>query len=671
MAENIEFRLKVIEDKLGVALEQNEKKAKSLGSAINVAIGSFAAGAAIKGISLLADGFKELTSFVSDSVKAAADSQDALNSLNLALSQTGILTSSNVKSLQDFAAEIQNTTAFEDDAVISTAAYIQTLARLDTDGLQRATKAALDLSAALGIDLESASTIVAKSAEGNTVALGKLGISFQKGKSNAETFSNVLSTLESRFGGSAEAQVKTFSGAVSQLSNTFNGLQENVGNVIIKNPAVIASFKTISTIITSLADSINTAFGAQNSDLLANFISVSLTGIAGLITALDAFGRIATATIEVFLGSIRILALGIVTPLAGILELTAAIPGIGDAFKGAADAATAEMNRLSVAASANAQGIQDAFSGETTLGNLATGILDANEKFNTFYEQVKTSSDELKNNPIEVVKVDEDAVERANVLNSALLEQKANFEISKAELELQAELAADQRWNVRTESEITRLGAFELQKSDIMYNAEVAAANRLTSAKEISIAKDKAVYAKKERDLRISAKTTEEIRKQELSNEASFFASATSLASSQNGALAAIGKAAALTQIAIRTPEAFSSSYNFGLQVSGGNPAVGAVFGGIAYAAQAAQAAKIVGIKGFADGGIVGASMGPDNRMATIRDGEMVLTANDQKSLLDMIRSGNSGSGDIILQVDGREIARAVRTQINNGFKLA
>jgi hypothetical protein len=60
MAENIEFRLKVIEDKLGVALDQNEKKAKSLGSAINVAIGSFASSAAIKGISLLGDGFKSV-----------------------------------------------------------------------------------------------------------------------------------------------------------------------------------------------------------------------------------------------------------------------------------------------------------------------------------------------------------------------------------------------------------------------------------------------------------------------------------------------------------------------------------------------------------------------------------------------------------------------------------
>jgi hypothetical protein len=29
------------------------------------------------------------------------------------------------------------------------------------------------------------------------------------------------------------------------------------------------------------------------------------------------------------------------------------------------------------------------------------------------------------------------------------------------------------------------------------------------------------------------------------------------------------------------------------------------------------------------------------------------------------------GSGEIVIQIDGRTIARAVRDQINNGFKLA
>lgn len=75
-------------------------------------------------------------------------------------------------------------------------------------------------------------------------------------------------------------------------------------------------------------------------------------------------------------------------------------------------------------------------------------------------------------------------------------------------------------------------------------------------------------------------------------------------------------------------------------------------------------------IKGFANGGVVGATMGGDNRIATVRDGEMILNAEQQEKLFNMINAGGS-NGDIIVQVDGREVARAVRSQVQQGFRLA
>ena len=79
-------------------------------------------------------------------------------------------------------------------------------------------------------------------------------------------------------------------------------------------------------------------------------------------------------------------------------------------------------------------------------------------------------------------------------------------------------------------------------------------------------------------------------------------------------------------------------------------------------------------IKGFADGGIiggnVGATNGGDNRLAKVRDGEMVLNATQQENLFNAIDSGNIG-GNIIIQIDGREIAKVVRNQVRSGFVLA
>jgi hypothetical protein len=130
-----------------------------------------------------------------------------------------------------------------------------------------------------------------------------------------------------------------------------------------------------------------------------------------------------------------------------------------------------------------------------------------------------------------------------------------------------------------------------------------------------------------------------------------------------------VGKAAALTQIAIDGPAAvtkalaaFPPPFNFAAATAVG-------------AAVAAQAAKVVGVS-FANGGFLngegGATAGPDNTMANLRKGEMVLNADDQRTLFDAIKSGSlGGGGNIQLIIDGREVAIAVRNQIQGGFRLA
>jgi len=100
---------------------------------------------------------------------------------------------------------------------------------------------------------------------------------------------------------------------------------------------------------------------------------------------------------------------------------------------------------------------------------------------------------------------------------------------------------------------------------------------------------------------------------------------------------------------------------------------LGFAFGAIAATAMAAQAAQIAGVQ-FEQGGFVGgangATSGPDNRIAQVKDGEMILNASQQKNLMDIINGGGNAA-PIIFQVDGREIARAVRNQVQGGFKLA
>jgi hypothetical protein len=198
-----------------------------------------------------------------------------VNRLKTALELSGITTEQATNEFLDYASALQKTTTFSDDAVLSTASLIQSISKLPTDQLQRATKAALDLSTALRIDLNTASRLVAKAAEGNVDAFRRYGIQIQKGKDNTETFANALTALESKFGGSSERAVNTFSGAISQLQNAANDSLKAFGGFIIQSPEVIQAIQTITSGFVKLTQAIsdNEGFVQRSIKAFASFIS--------------------------------------------------------------------------------------------------------------------------------------------------------------------------------------------------------------------------------------------------------------------------------------------------------------------------------------------------------------------------------------------------------------
>lgn len=184
----------------------------------------------------------------------------------------------------------------------------------------------------------------------------------------------------------------------------------------------------------------------------------------------------------------------------------------------------------------------------------------------------------------------------------------------------------------------------------------------------------------------------DKIRQEELANQQAFFSAATSLQNSKTKELAAIGKAAAITEIAIKTPQAVASSFAFG--TSFGGPVVGFILGAIAAAAMAAQAANVAGV-GLATG-ITAVPKGfpNDTFPANLTSGERVLSVEQNKDLgkfLDSQESQSSKSIDleqtngllaaiaerlgqlentIIVNVGPREIMREVREGIRSGQQV-
>jgi len=214
------------------------------------------------------------------SLKKAIDEASAfeveVNRLKTALELSGITSEQATKDFLDYASALQKTTTFSDDAVLSTASLIQSISKLPTDQLQRATKAALDLSTALRIDLNTASRLVAKAAEGNVDAFRRYGIQIEKGKDNTQTFANALTALESKFGGSSEKAINTFAGATTQLANNANDALKAFGLIIIQNESLISTIKGVSDRFAELAVSIENNSGAIGKTINATSFLIDL-----------------------------------------------------------------------------------------------------------------------------------------------------------------------------------------------------------------------------------------------------------------------------------------------------------------------------------------------------------------------------------------------------------
>lgn len=135
----------------------------------------------------------------------------------------------------------------------------------------------------------------------------------------------------------------------------------------------------------------------------------------------------------------------------------------------------------------------------------------------------------------------------------------------------------------------------------------------------------------------IELKTKEDLKKLDdakVKDRSAFLSQIATLESSNNKALAAIGKAAAIAQITINTGEAAASGYRWGMTMGG--PGLAATFAGLAYAAGAAQIAKVSGVQ-LAEGGIVRAQ--PGGIQATIGEG------GQDEAVIPLDRAGEFGLG--------------------------
>jgi tape measure domain-containing protein len=482
---------------------------------------------------------------------------------------------------------------------------------------QKLTLVELDKFADRGVNLYK------KLADQTGVSIKDIRDNISKGKIPFEEFTKAISDLTSEGGtffNGMKIQSETLGGVLSTLDDNFINLQAAIGDVF--KPAIIAGAKGLTTIIQQLTDLLKDPTASEQLD-----------------ENTEAFNR--------------------VSEKARVLK-----EEIAEIKKDGGFLAEFKVNARTKELAIYTQEMQR-LSGEMERQRLAQKAADS-----------QGAGADPKDDPR--VKKEEGVLAEINTIraNQALLEEENRLKMKEIQ-------------GVITEQELQQLRDIEVRKIEIQRDAEIEKANLIQDAgkraAEIRKINAKAELAIGRTVAKQSTQLAKEQQQQELRDKQAFFGAAISLSSSNNKTLAAIGKAAALTQLAIKTPEAVASSFAFGSRTGG--PVLGFVLGAIASAAMAAQAAKIAGISGFAQGGIVGgnigASMGPDNTIIGARKGEMVLTANDQKALFQDIRARQGASGsvnelagainqlaeqEIVIAIDNREIARANRRALQEGF---
>lgn len=679
--------------------------------AYEIFAGNIAANIAIKAFDLLTEGAKALfDTFVVEGVHAAQEAQDAINSLNTALAQSGRYSKETSDDFLEFAKQLQSTTTFQDDVIIKNAAMIQSLTQLDQNGLKKATVASADLASALGKDLTSASELVAKAANGNVTALSKLGITIQKGQTNAETFANALAEIEGRFGGAAASKVNTYSGAILQSANAFNSLIVEIGNLIVKNPAVISSI----TELTSIMEEITGTLEGQNSaftELVGVGLSDFLKASAFVITATDNIVRV----FQTLYGLVQVMSLpfGLLT-----VPIRALSVGLGQA--------TEEFIKFGAAANENLNSLGK--SGDGALAGLATdflrmgnaadkGLLLLKDGANGVVEPLNNAKGKVAELTAEQQRAQaalksyaDDLVKKAQsgqqdaAQEIALLKAKADTEVEVEQGLLDQNLISNVQF-LQSKAQIE--GVYNVQKAQIDAQQQVddqarldqALAQHLITTEEYYLAQQQLKQnftnsqalldqtaskneLKNKRELILAEETLERSKYQAVADT---FGALSSLMSSSNRELFEIGKASAIASATINTYLAITKTmasvpYPFNIPL--------AIAQGVAGFVQVANIASTS--PSFADGGIVpGNSFTGDNVSANVNSGEMILNRSQQKNLFDVANGASTGGIDydkmtmsfmkalnaagqtVSVQIDGKEIMNTVRRQLNSGRTFA
>jgi phage-related protein len=229
-------------------------------------------GQALGGFALKLGGqaLSAVTDFISGSIQEASQWDSAIAQTEAVIKSTGGAAGLTAQQMGDMAAAMSasaGASIFSDDAILGAQNVLATFTNIKGVNFGTATQSILDMSQALGMDLNSASMQVGKALNDpikGLAALSRSGVTFSKEqeatiKAMVET-GNVagaqklmLDELSKEFGGSAAAAVNTYAGQQVVLQEKMAGIQQTLGEALMPILMEFGSFLA-DTVVPVIAD---------------------------------------------------------------------------------------------------------------------------------------------------------------------------------------------------------------------------------------------------------------------------------------------------------------------------------------------------------------------------------------------------------------------------------
>lgn len=242
-------------------------------------------------------GFAMVSAAVVKAVGEYTEQEQATNALTRAMVNQGTYSKELAKTYKNQSDELSALTAVGGEQITGAQAILQAhLGEMKVS--KELTMATLDLAQAKGIDLKTAAEMVGKTIGTNTNALARNGIEVNTNASKQEKLAQVLDSVNSKFGGQAEAATQGLGGGLKVVNEIVNNLFESLGErlapVIIlftqKFRGLAADTGTVDSIMSAFVGTIQllTNAGVIVSGIFQAVASVLGTGLASAISSVSA-----------------------------------------------------------------------------------------------------------------------------------------------------------------------------------------------------------------------------------------------------------------------------------------------------------------------------------------------------------------------------------------------